>query len=142
MDATTWNVIVSALSDADSNVCVRAAERLHAESSVDEIQNLLALLKSNDFFVREAAAWPLATLAGPTVLVDLFAAYQRGIDDEHDNDGFTAALLEIPGLHGLNARIQLEQLLVSANGAVRSHASWLLDFCKNGIPNLWSTICF
>ena len=93
MEATTWSSIVSELSHPEVNTCARAAQRLHAEASTGDIPNLLELLQSDDFFVREAAAWPLTELAGPKVLVELFLAYQRGFDEGHDNDGFTAALL-------------------------------------------------
>ena len=132
MDASTWTVIVSALSDADVNVCVEAAERLHAEVSAEDIPGLLSLLKSNDFFIREAAAWPLAELAGPAVLADLFEAYQRGLNEGHDGDSFATALIEIPSLHAKEARLKLEQLAVSEDHNERTHASWLLEFCEGG----------
>ena len=130
MSPSEWTSTVTALSDADVSACVQAAERLHRESRVEDVERLLALLESNDFFVREAAAWPLAELVGPSVLPQLLAAYQRGFYEGRDNDGFTAALLEIPGLHVGQARSSLERIAASADEPMRGHAAWLLDFCE------------
>ncbi|MCA0242048.1 MAG: hypothetical protein LCI02_14435 [Proteobacteria bacterium] len=96
-----------------------------------DVSNLLGLLKIDDFFIREAAAWPLAELAGPKVLVDLLLAYQRGFDEGHDNDGFTAALLEIPALHPTAARLSLVQIIGSFEEPMRGPAAWLLEFCES-----------
>jgi HEAT repeat protein len=128
LNTTTWNELISALSAESIDVCVQAASRIHAEASADDIPNLLKLLKSDDSFIREAAAWPLAELAGATVLVELFTAYQRGFDEGHDNDGFTAALLEIPALFPNEAKALLENMANSTDEPMRGHAKWLLEF--------------
>nr|WP_315491632.1 HEAT repeat domain-containing protein [uncultured Rhodoferax sp.] len=130
MEANVWSTVVAELSHPDVNICVNAAARLQAESIAGDIPKLLDLLKSNDFFVREAAAWPLAEHAGPRALVDLLHAYQRGFDEGHDNDGFTAALLEIPALHPKETRASLEQIVSTAEEPMRGHAEWLLGFCE------------
>jgi hypothetical protein len=130
MEPATWSTVVSALLDPDVSTCVKAADRLHAEASVADIPRLLELLESDDCFIREAAAWPLAELAGPTILVELLIAYQRGFDDGHDNDGFTAALLEIPALHPKEARRALEHVVRVSQEPMRGHAAWLLEFCR------------
>jgi hypothetical protein len=51
-------------------------------------------LNDEDFLVPEAAAWPVSELAGPSAL-EKFVAYQRGLDQGHDNDGLTAALIDL-----------------------------------------------
>lgn len=130
MDTSAWDALVAALESNDVEVAVAAASRLHSEASADDVTKLLDLLElGKDFFVREAAAWPLAELSGPTVLRELLVAYQRGFDEGHDNDGFTAALLEIPALHPAEARAALERLAVSETGPIREHAVWLMEFC-------------
>jgi len=101
---------------------------LHAESSIEDIPQLLDLLKSGDFFAREAAAWPIAEITGPAHLSELLCAYQRGFDEGHDNDGFTAALLEIPALYPAEAKGALTALGQSLPEPLRSHAGWLLEF--------------
>jgi hypothetical protein len=129
MKPAEWQEVVSALDAPSVEACVHAAERIHNESTAEDIPNLLALLKHDDFFIREAAAWPLAELAGPSVLAELFAAYQHGFDQGHDNDGFTGALLEIPALHPVEARRALADLVSAAADPIRGHAQWLLEFC-------------
>lgn len=131
MKPATWNEIIAALDSRDVDTSVAAAARLQAEASIEDVPALLRLLREgSDFFVREAAAWPLAELVGPKVLPELLAAYQLGLDEGHDNDGFTAALLEIPALYPAETKTALEQLEKSATGHVREHALWLLEFCE------------
>jgi hypothetical protein len=135
MEASAWSTVVTELSHQDVDTCVTAAARLHAEANVDDVPNLIELLQSNDFFVREAAAWPLAELAGPKVLVELLVAYQRGFDEGYDNDGFTAALLEIPALYPNETEPSLTKIARTAEGPMRDHAEWLLEFCVPGREN-------
>lgn len=126
----TWNEIVAQLTGPDMDAWVIAATRIHTESDEQDVPRLLELLKHDNFFVREAAAWPLAELAGPTVLPQLFAAYQQGFDDGHDNDGFSAALLEIPALHPSTTKATLALIVQSSPEPVKGHAEWLLEFCE------------
>jgi HEAT repeat protein len=105
---------------------VNAAEALGTQASLEDVPRLLTLLLHNDFFVREAAAWPLCHLAGPLVLKELFAAYQLGFEQGHDNDGFSAALLDMDlG----KAKAPLLALLDSGDAIEKSHAGWLIEFC-------------
>jgi hypothetical protein len=130
MNATEWDTTIAELEALDDRSVVAAA-RLHAEATVDDVPRLLKLLESADnFFTREAAAWPLAELAGAQVLPALLRAYQLGFDEGHDNDGFTAALLEIPALHPSAAKLALSELAHSAEEPMRGHAKWLLEFCE------------
>lgn len=129
MKAEAFSSLTEELHNKDVDTCVAAAGRLHKESETEDVPKLLELLQSNDFFVREAAAWPLAELSGVKFLPELFAAYQRGFDEGHDNDGFTAALLEIPAIFPNEAKQTLEKLAVAAEEPMRGHAKWLLEFC-------------
>ena len=101
-------------------------ERLHRTATPDDLPRLRALLLDESAFVREAAAWPLAELAGATALPDLFDAYQRGLDEGHDNDGFTTALIELAAADTDGVRQVLETLARSGNEAMRenAHGSW------------------
>lgn len=133
MNLNDWNDIVSGLGNPDVPTCMQAASRLHASAAPEDISRLLSLLEGDNFFAREAAAWPLAELAGPAALPQLLKAYQRGFDEGHDNDGFSAALLEIPALFGPEATRAIAGLAQTAEGAMRGHAQWLLEFCaKDG----------
>lgn len=135
MNLNDWNEIASGLGNPDVPTCVAAASKLHASAAPEDIPRLLSLLESDDFFVREAAAWPLAELAGLTALPQLLKAYQRGFDEGHDNDGFSAALLEIPALFGPEATRAIAGFAETAEGKMKGHALWLLEFCaKAGEP--------
>ena len=131
MNNIVWDGVVANLKVRDIDVCVAAAKRLQEESERSDVPRLLGLLESDDFFVREAAAWPLAELVGPEVIGNLLKAYQRGFDEGHDNDGFTAALLEIPALHGETAVSAIRTVMENSTGTTKEHASWLLTFCKS-----------
>jgi HEAT repeat protein len=126
MEDQVWNEIVLELNSRDANRAADAASRLDAQAGLEDVPQLLLLLNHEDFFIREAAAWPLSHLVGPQVLPQLFAAYQRGFDDGHDNDGFTAALLDMNRAEAKNA---LKLLLESGDDATKFHAAWLLEFC-------------
>ncbi|CAN7558026.1 HEAT repeat domain-containing protein [Polaromonas sp. LjRoot131] len=130
MNLNAWNEIVSGLSNPDVPTCVAAASKLYTDATPEDIPRLLSLLDSDDFFVREAAAGPLATLAGPAALPQLLKAYQRGFDEGHDNDGFSAALLEIPALFGPEATRAIAGFSQTAEQTLRDHALWLLEFCE------------
>lgn len=131
MNTAEWDATIAEL-DALDDRCVAAAARIHAEAAMEDVPRLLGLLeKADNFFVREAAAWPLAELVGAQVLPALLRAYQLGIDEGHDNDGFTAALLEIPALHPGAARSALLEIAVDSDEAMRGHANWLLGFCED-----------
>jgi HEAT repeat protein len=133
MDNAAWTEILADLGAKDVAANVRAAAALRTRATLQDVPQLLLLLETGDFFVREAAAWPLAELAGPSVLTQLFVAYQRGFDDGHYNDGFSAALIEIPALHGAAATRTLFALAGVADPDISSHAKWLLEFCNAGI---------
>lgn len=122
--------ITTALDSPAIEAMVQAASQLHCEAEPEDVQRLLNLLWHESFFVREAAAWPLAELAGPSVLPQLLEAYQRGFDDGHDNDGFTVALLEIPALYPSEARSAVTGIIATATGPLLGHAEWLLSFCN------------
>ncbi|THG77175.1 HEAT repeat domain-containing protein [Pseudomonas sp. A-1] len=130
MNHTAWNEIVTSLDSLDIDSAIAAAERLQNESTDDDIPRLVELLKYESFFVREAAAWPLAEIAGPAVLEPLFAAYRRSEEEGHDNDGFSAALIELATLHPDICRSALDKLQSSQDSYVRELSLWLLEFCE------------
>jgi hypothetical protein len=130
MNTSSWDSTIAEIEALDDR-SVAAVARLHAESTLEDVPRLLELLeRADNFFVREAAAWPLAELVGAQVLPALLRAYQRGFDEGHDNDGFTAALLEIPAIHPGHAKAALSELATEAAEPMRGHAKWLLEFCE------------
>jgi HEAT repeat protein len=132
MNATEWTALVQDLRKVDNvDVMVAAAERLHRTATEDDLPRLRELLNDASFFVREAAAWPLSELAGAAALPELFQAYQRGLDEDHDNDGFSAALIELAAAHPEAVRRALDRLVMSSDPAMKENALWLLEFCES-----------
>jgi hypothetical protein len=130
MSPDRWTQVTASLASASVDAMVEAASQLHREAELNDVPRLIELLQHESFFVREAAAWPLAELAGPRVLPELLGAYQRGLDDGQDNDGFTAALLEIPSLYPAESRAKLVSIIATAVEPLLGHATWLLEFCN------------
>jgi hypothetical protein len=138
MTITEWEEIVATLHDFDSfegdvPVAIRAAEHLHRSARVEDVPRLLMLLEDENFFVREAAAWPLSELAGAKYLEELLRAYQRGFDDGHDNDGFSAALADMALMDPIGVKQALQSFLECADESMQGHATWLLQFCREDI---------
>jgi len=131
MNAAGWAALVRDLKNVDDvDAAVAACERLHREATAEDLPRLRDLLTDGSFFVREAAAWPLSELAGAAALPELLEAYQRGFDEGHDNDGFSAALTEMAAADPDGVRRALSGFLQSSDSKVRDNASWLLEFCE------------
>ncbi len=106
-----------------------AATRLHKNASAEDVPRLCELLGDESFFVREAAAWPLTELAGVAHLPELLRAYQRGLEDGHDNDGFTTALTDMAQSDPVRVGQTLGAIARSGDKSMRENAEWLLTFC-------------
>ena len=129
MDNASWIRVVQDLGSEDINEAVRAAERLQKECTLEDVDRLLILLDHPDAFIREAAAWPLSELAGPSYLVPLLEAYQRGLDEGHDNDRFSTALIEMCAFYPDQSRAALGEIVAHSQEPLRGNAAWLLTFC-------------
>ena len=127
MSDKEWQALIDTLRGSDPSESAAAASRLHKTATSVDLSRLMDLLNDDDFFVREAAAWPLADLAGLSVLRELLVAYKRGADEGYDNDGFTAALIDLIERNKPASRELLEGL--KGDPALREHALWLLEFC-------------
>lgn len=129
MDNRQWQQLIGALRDIDDiDGAVDAATRLHKGATPDDVPRLLGLLQDDSFFVREAAAWPLSDMGKTDVLPELLVAYQRGFDEGHDNDGFSAALVDLVSANPLESRRELEALSRHARKEIQANAEWLLEF--------------
>ncbi len=130
MKEQEWAELLRALRDvSDVEQVAAAATKLHKAATLDDLERLKSLLKDHDFVVREAAAWPVSELAGPAALEELLVAYQRGLDEGQDNDGFTAALIELVEANREQSGKILQVLAETGDGPMRANAVWLLGFC-------------
>lgn len=132
MNDSDWAALIRDLRNVDDvDIAVAAAERMHRTATEEDVPRLEELLKDDSFFVREAAAWPLSELAGAAALPELFKAYQRGLDEGYDNDGFSTALIELAAADPESVRQTLEGLAKSGDAAMQENANWLLEFCES-----------
>jgi hypothetical protein len=131
MDHRQWQSVVEALRDvANIESAVAAAVQLQACASTEDVPRLVELLADESFFVREAAAWPLSDLGQVDLLPQLLAAYNRGFAEGHDNDGFSAALIDLVQSKPVESRAQLSAFASSTDPELRESAVWLLEFVQ------------
>jgi len=131
MNDAEWREVERDLRDSKNvDRRVAAATKLNGAASSSDVPRLMALLKDEDFFVREAAAWPISELVGSAALPELLAAYQRGFDQGHDNDGFTTALIELAEANKVVAKEALDRLVGADDPALKKNAEWLLEFVQ------------
>jgi HEAT repeat protein len=131
MDARIWKELSDALrGERDVERAARAVRQLQEQATAEDVPRLMEMLNDSDFFIREAAAWPLTGLAGLAALPQLLAALQRTFDDGHDGDGFQTALIELVEADKPAARRVLDGLLKTGDEAMRENAKWLLEFCE------------
>src|SRR5688500_6164508 len=125
-----WDCIIADLHDVENvDRAVAACEALDKaadESWLPRLHRLLAL--GRDFFVREAAAVPIARLQGLRALPRLLHALQRGEDEGHDNDGLTAVISDLVWANPEEAAPMLRRMIRGPGERQRSDAAWLWGF--------------
>ncbi len=125
-----WDRLVADLRAVvdDIDRAVDAVPALAALADASRVPELYRLLRDDDFFVREAAAEPLARLEGVRALPQLFEALSRGEHEGHDNDGLVFTIVELLGAHPEEVRPLLLAMLRSPTPQERGHAAWALGF--------------
>jgi HEAT repeat protein len=132
MTEEQWRDLTRALRDTGSlDGAVAAASTLQALASVEDVPRLLSLLEDPDFFVREAAAWPLSDLGCTDALPALIRARRLGYAEGRDNDGLNAAMADLVSMNAHAARPILEHLSKGSDAYASKTAQWLLDFCES-----------
>jgi bilin biosynthesis protein len=130
-----WDRIVADLHNVlDVDRAVKACEALDKaadESWLPRLHRLLANDKS--FFVREAAAFPIARLEGLRALPNLLHALKRGEEDGHDNDGLVSVISDLVSADQGEAAPLLLQMIRSRSERKRSDAAWLWGFAAEAL---------
>jgi HEAT repeat protein len=121
-----WDALVTALRNVDQidRACA-SAEKLYREATEENVPRLLTLLSDDEAFVREAAAWALSRLGQVRLFRDLLVAYQRGLNDGLDNDGFSAALIDLVEINRKESAAELSLLALDSIAHIRENAIWL-----------------
>jgi HEAT repeat protein len=131
MTQSKWTQLIDDLRNGeDVNRAVKACEAISTIADESHIPELYALLQDEGFFVREAAADPLARLEGLKALPLLFQALTRGAQDGHDNDGLAFTIVELLKAHKAAAAPILLDMLTATHKETRANAAWALGFVK------------
>ena len=130
-----WDRIVADLHNVfDVDRAVKACETLDRVASESWLPRLHRLLtKDKSFFVREAAAYPVARLEGLRALPKLLHALKLGEDDGHDNDGLVAVISDVVSAHPEEEAPILLQMIRSRSERKRSDAAWLWGFAAEAL---------
>jgi hypothetical protein len=137
MNDRQWQDIVQGLRDTeDTDRALDAAAALKASAAVEDVPRLIELLSADDFFVREAASWPLSDLGCVDAIPALVRAKHRGTDEGHDNDSLCAALADLVSMNPAAALPSVHALLADPDARNQEAGRWLLEHCQSGMtPN-------
>lgn len=133
MGTAGWNQLIRDLCSGDVDRAVRACEDISQTADETNIPDLYSLLEDDNFFIREAAAFPIARMEGVRALPALFRAFTRGIQDGHDNDGMSAAIGGLLEENQQAALPLLENMLLDDDKDVRANAAWAMGFVAEQI---------
>lgn len=134
MSQSDWAQLLQDLYNiTDIDRTVRASLALAEVANETHTLELYRMLQDESFFIREAAAVPLARLEGIKALPALFQAFARGIQDGHDNDGLNATIADLLEAHQKEAAPILLKMLTKTDDEIRANAAWALGFVASEI---------
>ena len=126
------DILWSSFDDFDVDQKLEAFERLKEAATIDDLPQLLELLKSdrNDFWTRELLSEPICELGGSLCLIPLFDALQINESEGHDNDGFCHHLTEVAWSEPEKCKQKLLSILKENDAKYKETVEWLLEFCE------------
>ena len=133
MSKLNWSQLIQDLRSKNIERSVHACEKIFEVANESHIPELYSLLNDESFFIREAAASPLARLEGVKALPFLLQAYTRGFQDGHDNDGLTVTITELLEEKAEEVVPLLLEMLKSTDSETRANAAWALGFTASQI---------
>ena len=134
MTPTEWEHVLADLrAQDDLDRIVQAAARLDDVANEVHLPDLYRLIQDDDWFIREAAAVPLARLAGVQALPLLFQALARGQQQGQDNDGLSTMVVEVLEAHREECAPLLLSMLDNPNPTLRAHGAWALGWQSAGV---------
>ena len=108
-----------------------ALDKAADESSLPRLHRLLAT--GRNFFIREAAAVPIARLEGIRALPKLLFALRLGEEEGHDNDGLVSVVTDLIWSHQEEAAPALRKMIGDPSERQRSDAAWLWGFAAQAL---------
>jgi hypothetical protein len=124
-----WNRTLADLRSLDRERSVKAIRRLNESADKSDLPRLRRLVvEGEDFYVREAAARPLARLDGARALPLLFEALNKGRRENHDNDGLDDTIVGLLQSFPRKVAPLLFRMSASTRDEDRANAAWALEF--------------
>jgi hypothetical protein len=133
MEQTWAELLVDLHHTINVKGATKAARQIAKRATTVHVKELYQLLNGDSFFVREAAAIPLARLEGANVLPALFKAMQRGEQEGHDNDGLTNTIIDVLESHKAECLPMLQKMLESTDAETRTDAAWALGYIAKAV---------
>lgn len=116
----------------DVDRAAAAVTELDEEAVEDWLPKLRrTLVEGESFFVREAAANPVARMDGAKSLPILLHALKKGYDEGHDNDGLQAIITDTVDAEPKTALPIVNRLTQSKETDDRQNAAWLLGYLSD-----------
>jgi bilin biosynthesis protein len=130
-----WDRIIADLHDVeDIDRAVAACEALDKSADESWLPRLHQLLANGrDFFVREAAAVPIARLEGLRALPQLLHALQLGEEEGHDNDGLSSVVEGLVSANPEEAAPALLRMIRGPSERQRSDSAWLWGYAAKAL---------
>lgn len=135
MSYSNWTQLVDdLLNSQDVQRVLQVVEAISKVATESHVPELYALVRHPDFFVREAAAWPLARLEGVKALPALFQAYTLGLRDGQDNDGLSATIADLLEEYKQESAPVILGMLQNTDTDVKVNAAWAAGYIAPEIP--------
>ena len=129
MTTTEWERILADLrAEDDVDRIVQAAGQLDVVATEAHVPDLYRLIQDDDWFIRDAAAEPLARLEGVRALPLLFRALTRGWQQGQDNDGLSTTIVGVLETYPPACAPLLLAMLQDAEATIRENGAWALGW--------------
>lgn len=125
-----FSSLIEVMKTGSPDQMAEGAGQLHSKSSQEDIPKLIEMLSYPDFFIREAASWPLSDMGVVEALPELLVALQRGFEEGHDNDGLQCAISDMAILNKEKTKAKLQQMRVGSDKSMLENIDWLLEYCE------------
>lgn len=134
MTQEKWIQLFTAIQETDDmKRAMKAAKEISKKADKSHVSDLRSLLRSENQFTREVAAYPLLRLEGLGILPELFEAMQYGESLGHDNDGLTHAMIELIESDPDASLPFLLPMLESKKPASRADAAWAMSYVARSV---------
>ncbi len=127
MKQTEWDQIMKDLHNTSNpSVAAKAFIALKQKADRHDLPKLYQMIKSADFYEREAAAYPLGRLEKEKALPILLETIIQAVKEDEDTDSIEIAIADVISANPDQAKKELSKLAKSSNPDLKKTAQqWL-----------------